>query len=142
MDKVLTKDARTVMQKVVTSSSLIVVDGDVVTSYLNPNCEFNDESARENIDAIWELIKDERVFHLLVPDPTTHVTVETKDYLNPPFEALKKGEALIIKTLAHRLLAKFYLLARKDKQYPIRIFENEKDAMDWFNTLRLDANEG
>ena len=124
-----------VLEKVVTPTALILVDGDTVKTYLNADVEFTDESANDNVEAIWDLIKNRKVFHLVVPHSTTLITVEAHRYRNPGFESIKKGEALIIKTLGHRILAKTYMSARKHG-YPIRIFEHETDALSWFDCLR------
>ena len=125
--------------RIVTPSSLMIIDNDLVITYTNPDIEFSDESADQNVNAIWDIVKNRSVFHLIVPDPSTHVTVEVREYKNERFESIKKAEAIVIKTLGHRLLAQFYLKARKDKDYPVRIFESEADAREWFETLRVNA---
>lgn len=125
--------------RIVTPSSLMIIDDDLVITYTNPDTEFSDESADQNVVAIWDLIKDRSVFHLIVPDPSTHVTVEAREYRNERFESVKRAEAIVIKTLGHRLLAQFYLKARSDKNYPVRIFENEQDARDWFIQLKSES---
>lgn len=122
--------------RIVTSSALIIIDGDVITTYTNPDTEFSDESAEQNVNAIWNVIKDRTFYHLIVPDPSTHVTVEARDYSNPRFDSVKKAEAIVIKTLGHRMLAQFYVKARKGYGFPVRIFESEKDAIAWFDRLR------
>ncbi|MCF8464232.1 MAG: hypothetical protein K9G41_05300 [Flavobacteriales bacterium] len=129
-----------VLEKVITPTALVLIDGDVVKTYLNPDVEINDQSADENIEAIWDLIKNRKVYHLIVPDATTHITVEAHNYRNLSFESIKKGEALIIKTLGHRILAKIYVTARK-QGYPVHIFENEQDAMAWFDSLRMQEDK-
>jgi hypothetical protein len=123
------------MKKVVTKSSLIILDGDLVTTYTHPDVEFSAESADDNYASIREDLLGRKVFHMIVPDPTTHVTLDVRSYRNEDFEDRKKGEAIVIKTLAHRLLAKFYYGIRKDR-YPIRIFDTETSALEWFGTLR------
>lgn len=124
--------------RIVTPSSLMIIDNDLVITYTNPDMEFSDESADQNVSAIWDIVKNRSIFHLIVPDSSTHVTVEARDYKNERFESIKKAEAIVIKTLGHRLLAQFYLKARKDTHYPVRIFESENDAREWFETLRED----
>lgn len=122
--------------RIVTPSSLIIIDNDLMITYTNADSEFSDESANQNLEAIWDIVKDRSIFHLIVPDETTHITLEARDYNNPKFESIKKAEAIVIKTLAHRLLAQFYLKARKGKGYPIRIFDSEVDARSWFASLK------
>jgi hypothetical protein len=125
--------------RIVTPTSLMIVDNDLVITYTNPDIEFSGESALQNVNAIWHLIKDRSVFHLFIPEPSTHVTVEVGSFQNTRFDSVKRAEAIVIKTLGHRLLAQFYLKARKDKSFPVRIFDNEMDAKEWFNSLRSNA---
>ncbi len=135
----LTQESRTyynILEKVITPTALVLIDGDMVKTYLNADVEITDESVDENIESIWDIIKDRKVYHLVVPDSTTHITVEAHQHENPQFDAIKKGEALIIKTLGHRILAKTYISARK-QGYPVRVFEHETDAIEWFNSLRV-----
>lgn len=128
-------DKSPLLEKIVTPSALIIVDGDIVKTYTNPNSEFCDDAANENAQAIWDFVKDKRIFHLIVPDPTTLITIEARNYRNNDFESVKKGEAIVIKTLGHRLLAHFYMNVRKNN-YPVKIFDCENKAVDWFNSLR------
>jgi hypothetical protein len=126
---------RSVLEKVITPTALILVDDDVVKAYLNADVEFTKEAAEDNVEAIWHLIEGREVFHLVVPDSTTHVTMGVEEFGDSRFEAIKKGEAIIVKTLAHRILSKGIVQARKRK-YPVRIFDTETEAIDWFNSLR------
>ena len=124
------------LEKVITPSALILVDDNVVKTYTNPGSELNEESANENAEAILDLIVDARVFHLVVPDPTTLITLNPREYGNTAFETLKMAEAIVIKTLGHRMLANFYVKERINK-YPIRIFDDENDALAWFKELEI-----
>jgi len=103
------------MEKVLTSSALIIIDNDVVKTYTNPDMEYDDQAAIENVEAIWEQVKDRRIFNLIVSDPTTHVTVEARGYTHNEFEKLKVAEAIVIKTLGHRILANYYAQAKPRK---------------------------
>ena len=129
-------DKKRTIEKIVTPSALIILDGDVVKTYTNPHSEFSDDSANENAEAVLVLIVDDMVFHLVVPDPTTLITLNPREYGNTEFEALKRAEAIVIKTLGHRMLANFYVKERINK-YPIRIFDDENDAMAWFKEIEL-----
>ena len=124
------------LQKLITSSSLVIFDGNVVKAYTNPEVEFCDDAANENAEAICDMIGKGPVYYLFVPDPTTHITLEARLYEHPQFESLKIGQAIVIKTLAHRLLAQFYLNVRKNK-YPVKIFDCETSAMNWFDELNV-----
>ena len=123
------------LKKIITPSALIILDDDVVKTYTNPNSEFSDVSANENAEAILDLIEDNPIFHLVVPDPTTLITLNPRDYRNLRFESGKRAEAIVIKTLGHRMLANMYVKERVNI-YPIRIFDDENEAMDWFDAIR------
>lgn len=131
-----TKSGSEILEKVVTPTSLIIVDGDVVKVYTNPDVEYSDESANENIDSIWELVKDRKVYHLFVPDSSTYISVEARKYKHEAFEKIKLAQAIVIRTLGHAILAQFYKNAAKDRRYPIQIFNSEAKALQWFDELR------
>ena len=121
--------------KLVTPTALIIIDNDVMTTYLNPDVEFSEEEADVNIDMALKHLHGKRIFHVTVPDSTTHITLRPKRYWNEKFLAVKKAEALVIKTLAHRILANAFISTRKEL-FPIRIFATEAEALKWFEELR------
>lgn len=123
------------MEKVVTPTALIIIDGDVVKNYLNPDVEYTREDSASNFKAFKHLITHSKVFHLVVPDSSTQVTMRVNEVGDEQFEAIKRAEAIIIKTLAHRILSKAFKQVRGLK-YPVRVFECEKDALAWFDELR------
>lgn len=121
--------------KLVTPTALIIIDGDVMTTYLNADVEFGEEEANHNIDIALKQLNGKKIYHLTVPDPSTHITLQPGNYWNERFLAAKKGEALVIKSLAHRILANAFISTRK-KLFPIRIFATESEALKWFDELR------
>lgn len=123
------------MHKVVTPSALIILDADVMKTYLHADIEFGNVEADANVESVWQFIKDEGIYHVMIPDTTTHITVAVKNYRNEQFESVKRAEALVIRSLAHRILAKAFMSAR-NRPYPIRIFDSESDALAWFDQLR------
>ena len=123
------------MEKVITSSALIIIDDDVVKTYTNPDMEYDDQAANENIEAIWGQVRGKRIFNLIVSDPTTHVTVEARGFTHREFEKLKIAEAIVIKTLGHRILADYYAQA-KSRKYPCKVFDCESKAIEWFESVK------
>ena len=123
------------LSKVVTPTALIIKDGDVVKTYLHANVEVDDEAAEYNIERTLECVSGKGFYHLLVADPTTHVTVEVRNYHHEEFESLKLAEAIVLKSLAHRILTTGLLAVRKHR-YPTKIFDCESEALKWFNELR------
>ena len=130
---------RPILEKVITPTALILIDDDVVKTYMNADVEFNTEAASDNVEAIWEYVKGKKVYHLAVPDASTQITMGVDEFGDSRFENLKLGEAIIVKTLAHRILAKAFVKVRCSK-YPIEMFEDENDALAWFDTLRATTN--
>lgn len=49
---------------------------------------------------------------------------------------MKKAEAIIINSLAHRIIGNFYLKLSKrmNKNFPVKLFLNEKEAIQWLLT--------
>jgi hypothetical protein len=123
------------MHKVVTPSALIIIDADVMKTYLHADTEFGNQEADSNVESVWQFIKDKSIYHVIIPDPTTHITVDVKNYKNEMFVSVKRAEALVIRSLAHRILAKAFMSAG-NRPYPIRIFDCESDALAWFDKLR------
>lgn len=126
------------LKKIVTSSALILIDDDMVKTYFHPEVEVTDESAEENFDAIWDDVKDRPYYSLVVPDMTTQISLDVRNYENDALDGLKRAEALVIRSLAHRILAKFYLKGRKDR-FPTKVVDTEAEALLWFEELREKA---
>ena len=124
------------MQKLVTSSSLIIIDDDIVSVYINPETEFGNAEADENVEAILSKVGDRKIFSLIVPDTTSRITVEARTYQNKAFDEIKLGEAYVINELAHRILAKAYLTATGKLNCPTRVFNTEAEALVWLIGLR------
>lgn len=118
----------------------MLIDDDVVKTYILPDVDLSSSAATENIEAMWKYIEGRNVFHLVVPNSSSLITVDATTYLHPEFEKLKKAEALVIKTLGHRMLAQVYIKVRS-YPYPIKIFNNEEEAMKWFESLRLNQEK-
>ena len=123
------------MERLFTSTALIIIEDNVVKTYTNPDVEYDDKAVEENLQAIKDNMDDRKVFNLFIPDPSTHITVEAREFQDNRFERAKLAEALVIRTLGHRILANFYVKARKRK-YPVRIFDSEQEALEWFESVK------
>ena len=123
------------MEKLVTSSSLIIIDDDLVSVYINPETEFGNAEADENVEAILSKVGDRGIYSVVVPDVTSRLTVEARTYRNRAFDNIKIAEVFVIKELAHRILAKAYMSTAKPN-IPTRIFNSESEALIWVNKLK------
>lgn len=54
---------------------------------------------------------------------------------------IKKAEALVINTISHRMESNFYKNFFNPK-HPVRIFDNELNAIDWLLSFESESNEG
>jgi hypothetical protein len=133
------KNGASVLERVVTPTSLIIIDGDVVKTYTNPYADYSDKAADENVSAIWDLLKDKRFYSLLAPDPSTHISADARSCKNDPIEDRKLAQAIVVKTMGHSILAQFYKNAKKNKKYPVQVFDTEAKALAWFDSLRKKA---
>lgn len=127
------------MKKFTTSTALIIIEGDLVRTYTNPDVEFSNESIEENMRQIRKHMSGTKLFSLFIPHPTTHITVEARTYRPPGLEEIFRAEALVIDTLAHRILANFYGSDRSEHEPPVRIFSSEESALDWFDEIRMNG---
>ncbi|MCB9204235.1 MAG: hypothetical protein H6603_04575 [Flavobacteriales bacterium] len=121
--------------EIITPTVRTVINGDVVKSYTLPDVEINQEQAKYNVNSFIDKLEARKVFHMIVPNSTTYVSMNISEYGSDKFEELKKGEALVINNLGHLILAMGFAKARKGK-YPIEIFETEEEALAWFEMLR------
>lgn len=133
------KPAKSLLKKFETPSALMMLDGNILKTYMRPDIEYTEEDSDENIATVWDDVKDMKFFHLIVPDSSTQISIDVRNYTNEPFESLKRAEAIIIKSLAHRILAKFYVKPRQNR-YPTRIFDTEAEALAWFAELEEQQN--
>lgn len=123
------------LKKFITSTSLIIIDNDVVRVYINADVKFDEDSARENVNLIMKEMGGAPFYHLVVPDPTAHISVSASSFQHKDFDRLKKGEAFVIQSLGHRILAQGYLKVT-NRDFPVRVFNKEEEALAWFNELR------
>ena len=93
-----------------------------------------DESKKIN-DAIGTLSKGTECFVLMVADEFTQFDRSAAD-----FSASEEGlrytiaDALVVKSLSHKILANFYLKFNKPAK-PTKIFTNEPEAVKWLFSL-------
>jgi len=57
-----TRTIRPILEKVITPTALILIDDDVVKTYMNADVEFNTQAATDNIEAIWDYVKRQKTF--------------------------------------------------------------------------------
>lgn len=119
-----------------TTSTILSFEGpDLVRSVSKPGSELTIESILDNAEAVRKLINGRRFYLIIVTEETATYTKEAREYMDPVTEPLKKAEAIVVTSLAHRILATFYARTRR-KHHPIRIFPTEWEALQWIDSLR------
>lgn len=68
---------------------------------------------------------------MIVPGKNASVSKEVRDYSNAPENAkMIKAEAIVVETLAHKIMANFVKNFYKTPM-PIKIFNDEESALKW-----------
>lgn len=118
-----------------TCSILSFEEPDLVRSVSKPNTDMQLEQLLENADAVHRLVDGRRYYLIIVGHETATYSKEAREYVDERIEPLKKGEALVVQSLALRMIAMFYARTRR-KHHPIRIFPTEWEALEWIDSLR------
>lgn len=112
---------------------------------LKKNSEIDLEKSRENIQAYIDMIEDKKFAFLICAEDGSVVYTEEARKSAKENEALfdKSCVAVIVKSLAHRLIANFYIKFYKPS-YPFKVFEKIEAAEAWcleINARTLQENE-
>lgn len=99
---------------------------------LKKRSELGSEQVRENINAYIELIEGKKYAYLFYAEDDSVIYTEearrdakTNENLFP-----KVCIAVMVKTLAHKLVANFYFKFHKPN-YPFKVFDKTQDAEAW-----------
>lgn len=87
----------------------------------------------ENLWVIDQISKGRSLNHLIIVNEFTQFTVESKELLvseNVKRKCKILSEAIVVRSIATRLLENFYLQQNKSS-YPIKIFGNTLEAKKW-----------
>ena len=68
---------------------------------------------------------------LIIPGINSSISKEVRDYANRPESlSIVESQALVVKSLAHKVIAKFMINFYKTP-IKIKIFSNEQEALNW-----------
>ena len=107
-------------------------DGIVHVKYKD-EIEVDVEAVKKHIEAIIKLANGQEVCVLLdARNVNSQVTSEAREYAstNKEYENTRKAYAIVVNSLANKLVANFYIKFNKPAK-PSRVFNNKKEAMDW-----------
>lgn len=109
--------------------------GFIELKLLNTNEVFDLAEAKLQFDTV-QRITEGKLYKLLVDTTDSNVspTKEAQAFILAIENRI--AEALIVKSLAYKILARFYM--KSSKNNPTRIFTSRKKAIDWLNSFDED----
>lgn len=111
------------------------LNNNIIRVEIKPDILLEPMDLDENYEAYTQQLNIENGLFLLVFKPGAEANLEARiKYANPKRSKIKKAEALVINTLAHRLGANFYKKKFKPT-HPVEIFTEEKEAVDWLLSI-------
>ena len=92
--------------------------------------------AAEMTEAIGKLSGGKEVFVLILAEALTQFDQSSREYsASPAGNIYTRADAFVVQNLGQRMIANFYMKINKPVK-PSRMFNSEKDAIDWFNSLK------
>ncbi|HCQ30686.1 MAG TPA: hypothetical protein DIU39_10390 [Flavobacteriales bacterium] len=102
---------------------------------IKPGVEVDKKDLEESYRILLDLTGGKPSLFLEIFPPDSDATLEAREYFaDKQRNKIKKAEAFIVKSLAHRLVAKFHLNFYKP-EHKIKVFSNEADALKWLETF-------
>lgn len=123
----------TVLKKTETQTAHIsLCDDGIIRVMLKKDSEIDLPKAQENIDAYIDMIEGKKYAFLIYPEDDSIVYTEEARKNAKVNETLfvKTCVAVIVKSLAHRIIANFYFNFYRPG-YPFKVFDKIKDAEAW-----------
>ena len=103
----------------------------IIRVEIKPDILLEPKDLEENYIAYTQQLDVKNGLFQLVFNPGGEANVEARiKYANKDRSKIKKAEAIVIETLAHRLGANFYKKKFKPT-HPVEIFTEEQEALDW-----------
>lgn len=98
---------------------------------MDNNHEFDLEEAKRQIEVGTEIASGQKVPALIDLSKSRHVpSMAAKRYIAKNCH-LKSAEALVLNSLANRIIGNFYFKMIDNKDYPRRIFSDKEKALEW-----------
>ncbi|MEQ8625904.1 MAG: hypothetical protein RJQ00_01170 [Vicingaceae bacterium] len=103
----------------------------IIRVEIKPDIQLEPEDLDENFITYTQKLKIKHGLFLLVFKPGGESNMEARlKYASAERFKIKKAEAIVIETLAHRLGANFYKKMFKPT-HPVKVFIKEQEAIDW-----------
>lgn len=113
-----------------------VIEHDIIRVCIKPDVEIIAPNLDENAIVFKKILGDQKGLFLVVFEEGGTSDQETRDkYGDKSRSRFKKAEALVTKSLAHKIESKFYKNYYKPN-HPVEIFTDEEKAKKWLLTYR------
>ena len=111
------------------------LNNNIIRVELKPDIQLKPEDLDENFIAYTKEFNIKDGLFLLVFNPGGESNLEARlKYASAERSKIKKAEAIVIETLAHRLGANFYK-KKFNPTHPVKVFTKEQEAIDWLLTI-------
>ena len=110
------------------------LEGGIIRVEIKANVELNIHDLNENFELYLNMMDEDKADFLVVFGANAMALKEARDeFAKKERGNIKRKEALVLQSLAHRILAQFHITFNRPK-HPTRIFNNENEALDWLRS--------
>jgi len=129
-------NTKVIMKHETTIAVIKTIEKDIIRVCIKPDVEIVAAHLDENASIYKEILGNEKGLFLVVFEEGGTSDQETRDkYGDKSRSKFKKAEALVAKSLAHKIESKFYKSYYKP-EHPVELFSNEADAKEWLLTFK------
>lgn len=114
-----------------------MIGNDIVRLEYFDHVEVDLKDAKNDYSLYLKVADGKSVSHLVIAGKYTQMTTEAMKYIkdsNQSRSAFIKAEAIVVRSLAQRVLGNFYYRLLKPKNN-VRMFGTEEEAIDWIHSL-------
>lgn len=116
-----------------TNAKIRFVSNDIMHVCYKPDIALEIADFKEPLEVLKNL-SEENFYKVIVEFPMhTHASPEARKWaMETSLPAV--AEAIVFKSLAQRIIIRFYLLVNK-QSHPVKIFTDKEDAINWLNSI-------
>jgi hypothetical protein len=126
--------------KIDTPSAILSLDENVLFVKMKANINLGLTEMQELLHHAVELNQYKKYFAIIDTQSPYETSLETRNYYSESeYTKYRYADAFIVNSLPMRLLVNFYISFHKPK-IPTKMFNNEKNAIEWINSLKNDMH--
>lgn len=115
---------------------LVERPNDIIEAICSDDFTYEVEHLKENMEYLSEIANGKKLLILNTVAPYTQISPEARAFLaNGPHKEASRAEAFVIHTLAHKMVASFFLKVNKPK-VPTKFFTDRHEALKWLLTYK------